>query len=637
MARERQALGLALLLVAALAGLLLAAPARASFDCGTMLSLCSAQIDDSGRVWFASDERLTEDAPGEGDGKSGIFQIYERTGNRTVLVSRYPDGWPIVPDGGRGSAARLLGVSRDGERVFLQTDVGLVPSDVDGASDGYVLSGGRYTLLTAGSTGSTPTTVRASLLWASDDGRYAYFGTAQQLVPADRDSGWDVYQRFAGQTRLVSTGPDQEPPDLEHPGWQAPQPWYLGAGLDGSTAYFATAEHLTAGDDGKWTSDIFSWRDGVTTRLTHTVSPEDVPGTPSESFGLRSFARGAADGSLYFTAHAPQVPEDTDANADVYRVRPDGALERVIATAGLGAPSPLLFRPEVVSRDGSRIFLFSDAQLAPGDHDQKADVYMWTEGRYELVSVEGESPRGEDETTLCAISDNGHRAYLETWARLSPDDLDAQKDVYEWHDGELRLVSPAGEGREGPALCAGISPNGRYVAFTTWEELVPGDADGKVDTYVIDMGAEGAAAGGAPAGASAVASRARPGAKTRRKSHRTHRRRRLRLVTAEAIPPRMRTAAAARLRGDRARLRLRCPKSERSGPCRGRVQLLARGSRRVLAAGWFRIAAGRARAVVLKGRRLPRRSRPVLARVRAADQLGNRRTVTAGVRLRRVR
>lgn len=625
-ARERRALAPALLLAALAIVLLVAPTARGAFGCGTPMTGCRAQVDNSGRVWFESDEKLTEDAPGDGTRKNGVWQIYERSGNQTLLVTRYPDGTPIVPENQQRAAAFLLGVSPDGERVYLQTDASLVPEDADGgASDGYVLADGEYGLFTTGPLDSGSTAALESRgVWASDDGRYAYFQTSQQLVPEDWDAASDVYQRFEGQTRLVTTGPAEILPTPEFPYPQNPQPWLLGASPDGATAYFATAAQLTADDAGKSTSDIFAWDDGLTTRLTDTVSPEDVPGTPWESFESRSFAGGAADGSFYFAAHSPQVAEDTDAYTDVYRARPDGTLERVIATAGA---SGAFFRPEAVSRDGSRIFLFSTAQLAPGDHDEKADVYMWTEGRYELVSVEGPSPNGEDETTLCSISNDGHRAYIETWARLESADSDDQKDVYEWRDGDLRLVSPSGEGREGPALCAGISPNGRFVAFTTWEELVPGDNDGKVDTYVIDMGGSGTAA-------SATAATAR---KKTDKARKARKRRRLRLVTAEAIAPRMRVARVATLRGNRARLRLRCPKNERSGPCRGRVKLLARGSGRVLASGSFRIATGRRTAVVLKGRRLPRRSRPVLVRVRAADALGNRRTVRARAKLRRLR
>lgn len=612
-------------LFALFAALIVVPSAGASFGCGAALMRCQAELDNSGRVWFTSSEKLTEDALGDGTPRNGVFQVYQRVGNQTVLVSRYSDGRPIEANNRQRIAAWLLGVSPDGERVYIQTQASLVPEDTDGgheelSSDGYVISGGAYSLFTVGPQDVTgPNTLfgfGAQGIWASDDGAYAYFLTSQQLVPEDWDSSSDVYQRASGQTRLVSTGPDQTLPTPEFPSPFVPETRFLGASPDGATAYFTTAEHLTADDTGKPSLDIFSWRDGVTTRLTRTVSPEEVPGATWEVFDPYSFA-GASDGSIYFVAHSPQVPEDTDAFSDVYRARPDGSLERVLVsgTAGEG-----YLRLQEVSRDGSRLFLFSSAQLVPADNGDEADIYMWSAGKYTLINPDGNVPAGKEaETMLCSISNDGRRAYFQTWSVLTPEDTDKWPDVYEWSDGgSVRLVSPDGEGKEGASFCAGISPNGRFVAFTTWEELVPGDNDVDEDIYVVDMGAA----------ASASASAARP---QRGKKQRP---RRAKLVTAESIAPRMGMPKTGVLGDDAARLGLRCPKAERSGPCRGQVTLLTPKSKRVLAKGRFKIKAGHRAPVVLAGRRLPAAAGRFLVRVRAADMLGNRRVVAKPVRFR---
>lgn len=621
----------ALLLAAAVAACF-AAPARADFGCGTGLTHCTVQLDDSGRAWFGSSEKLTEDALGDGTRQGGVWQVYERDGNRTLLVSRMPDGTPIPAENNQRASAWLLGVSPDGERVYLDTDASLVPADTDGgheaaSADGYVLSGGAYTLFTTGplDSGPNPNPYDGShTVWASPDGRYVYFETGQRLVPEDWDNSSDIYQRFEGQTRLVSTGPDEFLPTAEWPNPPEPQPRFLAVSPDGSTAYFSTAQHLTAGDTGKapsearfMTDDVFAWHDGVTTRLTHTVSPEEVPGTPWESFDPYGFF-ATADGSVYFTAHQGQVPEDTDANPDVYRALPDGTLQRVFLSGS--APGAFLHL-EAVSRDGRRFFLLTNQQLSPADHDEKPDIYLWSAGAYQLVSPEAKPAVAEEEIQLCSISNSGRRAYFRSWGSYSPQDTDSEPDVYEWSEGAVRLVSPASDGRQTPAFCSGISPNGRFVAFATWESLVPGDQDGKEDIYVVDMGAAGSGAGAS--------------ASARRKP--APHRHRLRLVTAESIAPRIGVGAVARIRGEGARLRLRCPKVERSGPCHGRVRLLSPKSHRPLARGSFRIAAGRAAQVKLTGRGLSQRSGKVLARVRGADMLGNRRTVSALVTLRRGR
>lgn len=637
----RRAIGLAALV----AGIVAAPAAHASFDCGTALERCRVQLDNSGRAWFESYEKLTEDSLGDGTLQGGVSQIYERVGNQTLLVSRRPDGQPIAPEGKWPIAANLLGVSPDGERVYMSTEATLAPEDGDGghgdgSTDGYVLSNGAYTLFTTGPLdGSGPNLnpyAGDRTVWASDDGHYVYFMTAQPLVLEDWDNSPDIYQRIEGQTRLVSTGPDEYLPTAEYPNPSVPESRFLGASPDGATAYFATAQHLTADDPGKspsegrlLTSDIFAWHDGVLTRLTRTVSPEEVPGTPWEAFDPYSFAGAAEEGSVYFVARSGQVPEDTDQNPDIYRAKPDGTLERVLHS-GMEGPNSFL-RVEAVSRDGSRIFLFGPKLMNTEGLTAEAAIYMWSDGRYQQINPRGRTHGKEEEVHLCSITEDGRRAYFQTWASLTPEDSDEEPDVYEWSDGRVRLVSPASDGRQSAAFCMGISPNGRFVAFATWEELVPGDNDVKEDIYVIDMGAgAGGSAALSRAAAGATASRVRPA--TRRRRHR-----RLRLVTAEAIAPRMHVARAGVIRDGTARLRVGCPKAERSGPCHGRVKLLDRRNRRVLAAGTFRIPVGRSAPVTLHGPGLRHRTIRALARVRGADMLRNRRTVTADVQLRPAR
>jgi hypothetical protein len=639
--RRRAARVVAAALLVGLPLISFATPAGADFGCGTALMRCQVQLDNSGRAWFDSVEKLTEDALGDGTLRGGVIQVYERSAKTTSLV-KGPDGNPI-PSGTHSTAARLLGVSPSGERIYILTQAPLTPDDLDptvgdSATDGYEISGGRFHLLTTGPIDKPSDAPFANnggwVLWASADGAHVYFQTSSQMTPDDWDSFSDIYQRTGSQTRLVSTGPDETLPTFEFPNPFIPDMRFLGASPDGATAYFATAAHLTADEPGKsvsetrlLTSDIFAWNGGVTHRITRTVSPEEAPGTPWEAFDPYSFA-GAGEGSIYFTANSGHVPEDTDSNRDVYRAGPDHSLERVISSPVSANPAEGVLAVEAVSRDGNRLFLRSGARHVPADRDSEADVYIWSDGRYQLVTPRGDLREAhEEELHLCSISADGRRAYFQTWASLSSLDTDSEPDVYEWSEGRVRLVSPASDGRQSAAFCSGISPNGRFVAFSTWEELVPGDNDVKQDVYVIDMGPVGAAG--------ASASRAK-GVRAR---GRHRKRRKLRLVTAEAIAPRMRVSHRGSLRSDgSARLRLRCPRLERSGPCRGRVWLLTRGRRKLLAKGRFRIRAGKRGRVHLTGTGISRvkGSLDALARVRASDLLGNTATVRARVLLRRV-
>ena len=72
---------------------------------------------------------------------------------------------------------------------------------------------------------------------ASTDGTRVFFQTYEQLVATDTDATWlDVYERNAGATTLISTGPASTNGD-------AIAIW-RGNSLDGTRAFFQTDEQL---------------------------------------------------------------------------------------------------------------------------------------------------------------------------------------------------------------------------------------------------------------------------------------------------------------------------------------------------------------------------------------------------------
>jgi hypothetical protein len=269
------------------------------------------------------------------------------------------------------------------------------------------------------------------------------------------------------------------------------------------------------------------------------------------------------------------------------------------------------------------VFFITTRALLPEDRDQTLDIYMWSTGGLRLISAgtRGNPPDNAEELHLRAISRDGRRVYFNTYEQLVLEDTDDKVDVYEWAEGAIRLVSPASGGRQTYAFFQGISPNGRYVAFSTLEPLLGSDTDSGEDIYITDMGP----------GVTALAS----AAAAKRTRHRA--KRRVRLVTAEAIPPRMRIPRRGSFGARTARLRLGCPRSERSGPCRGRVRLLSRRTKKLLAVGKFRIRTGKRGKVLLTGKRLPKRKRSLVAlvRVRGVDRLGNAAVVRKRILLRR--
>ena len=114
------------------------------------------QVDNSGRVWFWSDELLTEDALGDGSRRHGVLQTFLRDGDKTTLFEG-PDGKPIPYGDWHRYSEYVNGVSPDGE-TRLHLDRSLAHPRRPRrplhrrllAYDGYEVADGKFTLVTTG-------------------------------------------------------------------------------------------------------------------------------------------------------------------------------------------------------------------------------------------------------------------------------------------------------------------------------------------------------------------------------------------------------------------------------------------------------------------------------------------------------
>ena len=141
----------------------------------------------------------------------------------------------------------------------------------------------------------------------SSDGTHVIFRTDAALVAADTDNLNDVYERFAGQTRLVSApgAGASGPPQISNSNFFSD---------DGGTVIFTTAESLTGTDTDGGAPDLYQRSGGVTT----LVSVEGVGA--SGPTNLTSFPAGlSADGSrVLFSTQQNMVAADTDGFQDIY-------------------------------------------------------------------------------------------------------------------------------------------------------------------------------------------------------------------------------------------------------------------------------------------------------------------------------
>ena len=198
--------------------------------------------DDGLRVFFDTDERLVA------ADTDNFIDVYQRSGGTTTLVS-------TGPAGGNGAFdVTFDGISRDGQHVFFETDEALVAGDTDGSTDIYDRSAGTTTLVTSGTAPGIPI-----YDGASDDGTHVFFETDDALVAGDTDTQFDVYERFSGSTTLVSTGPAG--------GNGAFPARYQGNSQSGARVWFETNEVLVAGDTDAQ-NDVFERSGGSTTQIS---------------------------------------------------------------------------------------------------------------------------------------------------------------------------------------------------------------------------------------------------------------------------------------------------------------------------------------------------------------------------------
>jgi hypothetical protein len=304
----------------------------------------------------------------------------------------------------------------------------------------------------------------------SRDGGRAFFTTAERLVAGDTDDQVDLYERTAGSTTLVSTGPagGNGPYDV--------QPYlYSGVSRDGSHVLFATKERLTA-DDTDDQLDVYEHSAGSTTLVS--IGPAAGNG-PFDSAGAQISQSGT---TVVFMSSDRLTVDDTNSNPDLYL---RAGSQVTLLSGGPVNEQYDYMTPIGISRDGQRIFFATTRQLSPSDTNLHEDVYKWEGGARTIESVGTNGENAGPTIYSEAIDADGRHLFFSTYGRLSPLDTDDSSDVYERAGGVTTLASIGPAGGNGPYLVGlvGVSADGSHVFFTTDERLVAADTDDYRDIY----------------------------------------------------------------------------------------------------------------------------------------------------------
>lgn len=331
---------------------------------------------------------------------------------------------------------------------------------------------------------------------ATTDASIVYFETRPNGSDCSGRRSLYVRDRGSGETTLIA-GPDPT----------GHEPEFIRATPDGQGAYFLSYEQLDPSDSNT-TQDIYRWDQAAAEAncLTCLVPDANVLGEGRKVFVSDDFSQ------IYFLSQAILVPgKGVEGDFNMYGLG-EGQL-RFIATvnAQLGTVRATSDGHVLVfPGDASRAVTSDEtAAICPANKFDSAQTTCPQVFRYELEeeSIECLSCDPNGLTTWSGVhfptglsylavdmSADGSFVALGTREPLTPqDDINGSDDVYEWHNGALRLVTDGTtefpEGGFGVPSVKDVSDDGSTILYSAPEPGLTGyERDGLVNLYVARVG-----------------------------------------------------------------------------------------------------------------------------------------------------
>jgi hypothetical protein len=310
---------------------------------GTRAAFYRAATPDGSRVFFTSDEKLTDDStashlPSPSDLRENTGDLYSYDIDTNELADL------TVAQSGSADVIGILGASDDGSFVYFAANGDPL---ADGApSRGELFSEDLYNLYVwhdgqVGYISSLRQHTSDDFNWETNSventqpktsrvtpgGRYLLFGSIARLTSYDNNGQLEFY-RYDGvshELQCVSCNPrNQTAIGGASLAAGAPQgqatvrlPPFLTNVIssDGSRVYFQTKEALVPSDGNGWT-DVYEWQAG-----------RDYLISSGQAAGDSYLGDAATNGSdVFFTTRQSMVGQDTDANVDMYDARVNGGI-----------------------------------------------------------------------------------------------------------------------------------------------------------------------------------------------------------------------------------------------------------------------------------------------------------------------
>lgn len=422
---------------------------------------------DFGTVYFTTPRTLLPEDASRVPGTNGFYEYSDGVLSEAGVL---PDGslspFGAVPAAsGTGRDVNDHQVSTDGTRAFFVSSPPTVPgcssSCTPGSPELYVRENGEKTVLV-----SQDPLIRSSdgLPAGAPDGAMGFVDTtAQTSSDGDKLGQSFVYASpdgsqafFESEDRLTRSAP--EGPPRNHAAKM------YDFDLDtGSLTYLpgVTGEIAASNTDGS--AFVF-------------VSPEATAPNPELELWSAGPSGGTVTPITQMMGEVPRVEGHARPDVPVARVSDDGSvvvfMTRLQLPGAFNSGSDLeqIYRYDVAANTLSCVSC-APAGVTPTSGAVMSVLKSYEEGRPTMPFLADQ--RG--------VSADGDRIFFDTAEPLVPQAVNGMRNVYEWEDGTVYLIS-SGKSPEN-SYFLDSSENGDDVFFATSEGLVPGDTDGAYDVY----------------------------------------------------------------------------------------------------------------------------------------------------------
>ena len=414
--------------------------------------------------------------PGEPRGPLNLFVRTNAT-NTFQLVN-------VTPASAVAADATLDNGSADLSHVVFNEVGALTPGASATVSNLFEWNNGQVTLIAVG----------------GKLGGAAQFGAGRIYNAVSADGSVVFYTDATGNLNMFKNGVSTQidrPQGGSGPGGGGS---YQIAGTSGSVVYFTDGDTagLTAGTVPGSGANLYAYD-------TNTNTLTDVTGNQASAI-VDGVVGTSGDGSyVYFVAEGPLAAGATAGQENLYVVHNLGAPTFIATLNGNDGSDWNGQYTARVTPDGKSLAFNSTNSLTGYDNtDAKAgspdnEVFLYNAPANSLVCAScnptGVRPIGPSsidpiEAGLLSggntylsrsLSDDGSRLFFDSSDAITPRDNNTAQDVYEWENGNARLISTGTDNDK--SLFVDASATGNDVFFVTRQQLVRQDGDGGFDLY----------------------------------------------------------------------------------------------------------------------------------------------------------